>query len=193
MRIARLFAAATAAAILAVLTGSPAWAHNSLTDASPARNATVKKAPEQVKLTFLQKLDPNLTIAVSDADKQKVAAGEPEANGKVGTLTFDEPLINGTYTVAYRVVSTDGHPVQGSYRFTVADPSAAPASAAPAAPSTAPTSPAVAAPAVETVPTSNSGGGGDWWLVVVGTGVAIALVAGGWIVARRRRSSTVTR
>jgi copper resistance protein C len=192
MRIARLFAAATAAATLAVLTGGPAWAHNSLTDASPARNATVKKAPEQVKLTFLQKLDPNLTIAVSDADKRKVAAGEPEANGKVGTLTFDEPLANGTYAVTYRVVSTDGHPVQGSYRFTVADPSAAPAAAAPAAPSTAPTSPA-APPAVETVPTSNSGGGGDWWLVVVGTGVAIALVAGGWVVARRRGSSTVTR
>jgi hypothetical protein len=40
-------------------------------------------------------------------------------------------LANGPYTVAYRVVSVDGHTVQGSYTFTVADPDLPAAAAAP--------------------------------------------------------------
>jgi methionine-rich copper-binding protein CopC len=132
------------AAVLAVLVpGSPAWAHNALAKASPAKNATVKKAPTSVQLKFLQKLNPDLTtIAVTDEAKNPVPADEPEVDGATGSLTFTEPLGNGAYQVAYRVVSRDGHTVQGAYKFTVADPtqtaspapSAEPATAAPSTP-----------------------------------------------------------
>jgi copper resistance protein C len=191
MRIARLLAAASAAAVLAVLTGSPAWAHNSLTDASPAKNATLAEAPGRVKLTFLQRVDPDaLSIVVTDPAGREVPATGPEAAGKAGSLTFDEPPANGVYTVTYRVVSLDGHPVKGSYKFTVDDPSAAPSSSpsvasSPSVPST-PASSAVAAPAPETVPTSAEASDPDWWLPVAGLVVVIALVIGGVLLKRRQ-------
>ncbi|MEU4753407.1 copper resistance CopC family protein, partial [Micromonospora tulbaghiae] len=117
---------------LLLVPATPAAAHNSLQEATPARDARLTAAPTQVTLRFLQRLNPSFTtITVSDAGQRTVPTSAPAVDGATGTVTIDEPLGNGTYTVAYRVVSRDGHPVQGSYRFTVADP-AAPAPSAPA-------------------------------------------------------------
>lgn len=129
---------------LLLVPATPAAAHNSLQEATPARDARLTAAPTQVTLRFLQRLNPSFTtITLSDAGRRTVATSAPAVDGATGTVTIDEPLGNGTYTVAYRVVSRDGHPVQGSYRFTVADP-AAPAPSAPASPA-APASSAAAA------------------------------------------------
>ncbi|MFF0374250.1 copper resistance CopC family protein [Actinoplanes missouriensis] len=186
---------ALAAMLAVLLPGAPAWAHNALTDANPAKNATLASAPESVKLKFLQKLNPEYTvITVTDAEKRKVATSEPKIDGATGTVTFDEGLGNGVYTVAYQVVSTDGHTVKGSYKFTVDDPnvieqtvepSATPQSDAYSSQLTingTPTQlPADAAPA------SDSGGSSTLAWVA---GVLILIFAGlaGFVVIRRRKA-----
>ncbi|MBQ1059467.1 copper resistance CopC family protein [Micromonospora sp. C41] len=139
--VSALLAALFTAALLLV-PATPAAAHNSLQEATPARDARLTTAPTQVTLRFLQRLNPAFTtITLRDATDRQVPASAPAVDGATGTVTIEEPLANGTYTVAYRVVSRDGHPVQGSYRFTVADPAAPPA----AAPSPATPSPAASA------------------------------------------------
>ncbi|MET0521156.1 MAG: copper resistance CopC family protein, partial [Jiangellaceae bacterium] len=160
------------AAVLAVLLpGAPAWAHNSLVDAQPAKNATLAKAPATVRLSFLQKLNPEFTtIKVTDAAQREVPADPPEVANKVATLTFTTPPENGAYTVAYQVVSTDGHTVKGSYKFTVDDPSAATSSPAPAT-----TSPTAAAPVAEPAAEESSSGTGWIWIVVLAVLAAAAL------------------
>ena len=190
MRLTRLLAAALVAAALTVLTGSPAWAHNSLTDASPAKNATLRKAPGAVKLTFLQRVDPDaLEIAVVDSAERDVPASGPTASGRSGTLTFDDTLANGTYTVTYRVVSLDGHPVQGSYRFTVDGPAASPSvTPSTAAPAPAPSS-AVAAPAAEAVPASTESDSPGWSIPLIAVVAGLALVVGAVLFRRRSGGS----
>ncbi|RQX22584.1 copper resistance protein CopC, partial [Micromonospora chalcea] len=127
--VSALLAALFTAALLLV-PATPAAAHNSLQEATPARDARLTTAPTQVTLRFLQRLNPAFTtITLRDATDRQVPASAPAVDGATGTVTIEEPLGNGTYTVAYRVVSRDGHPVQGSYRFTVADPAAPPAAA----------------------------------------------------------------
>ena len=190
MRIARLLTAALVATVVAVLPAGPARAHNSLTDASPAKNATLDRAPDGVELTFLQRVDPEaLTITVTDAAGRPVPAGSARADGKTGAIEFDEPPANGVFTVTYRVVSLDGHPVRGSYRFTVDDPSAAPgpsaaASSAPAAPvaSVAPEALTDAVPAA--APADDSGP----WPLVAGVAAAVLLAAVAVLLVRRRRA-----
>ncbi|GAA0459397.1 hypothetical protein Aca07nite_58880 [Actinoplanes capillaceus] len=112
------------AAVLAVLApGTPAWAHVQLVSADPAKGATLTAAPKAVTLEFSQRLNADFTtIVVSDAARQRVAATPATVDDNRGTVTFTAALGNGTYTVAYRVVSADGHTVQGSYPFTLADP-----------------------------------------------------------------------
>ncbi|MFC5945948.1 copper resistance CopC family protein [Micromonospora harpali] len=126
----RVAGAAAALAALAVLVApaAPAAAHNSLASATPAADARLATPPSEITVRFLQKLNPELTtVVLSDAARRVVPTGLPVVAGTRATVTVAEPLPAGTYTVAYRVVSTDGHPVQGSYRFTVADATATPA------------------------------------------------------------------
>ncbi|WP_422746108.1 copper resistance CopC family protein [Micromonospora sp. WMMD754] len=166
---AALLAALLAAAALLLAPAAPAAAHNSLQAATPAQDARLTAAPTSVTLRFLQRLNPEFTtIVLSDAGQQKIATGAPAVDGATGTITIDQPLPNGTYTVAYRVVSADGHPVQGSYRFTVADPTAPTASAAAGTAGT-PVGADAASPA-------SAGGNGD-------TGPPVALIAGGLVAA----------
>lgn len=126
-----LVALAVVAAVL--LPGAPAWAHNQLEGSSPAAGATLRTAPSTVTLRFTQQLDPQFTtIAVSDATRQRVRTSPSVVDGNSGSVTVDAAMGNGVYTVAFRTVSVDGHTVQGSYSFTLADP-AKPAAAVAAA------------------------------------------------------------
>ncbi|WP_442930803.1 copper resistance CopC family protein [Micromonospora sp. NBC_00421] len=171
------FAAALSAAVLALLVAAtPAWAHNSLRSASPAREATLPSAPAEITLEFMARLDPTFTtIVLTDGTKRRVPTGDPVVTGTKSTVQVTDPLPNGTYTVAYRVVSADGHPVQGSYPFTVADPAgrAAPT----AAPPTASGGPVTAA-------AGDTGGGPG--TAVAGSAVVVLAVVAGLVWWRRR-------
>jgi copper resistance protein C len=138
------------AATLAVLAqGSPAWAHAQLLSADPAKDATLAEAPTAVTLTFSERLNPDLaTIVVSDAAGRRIPASAPAVDAAIATVTLTEPPANGIHTIAYRVVSVDGHTVQGSYTVTIADPARSAASLAPTA----------GAPASAVAPPTDSGG-----------------------------------
>jgi methionine-rich copper-binding protein CopC len=188
--LAGLLAAALTAVALLLVPASPAAAHNSLTSATPAKDARLTAPPKEITLEFIQKLNPTFTtITLSDAAQQRVPTSEPAVTGAKGVLTLEQTLANGIYTVAYRVVSTDGHPVQGSYRFTVADPTAgpAPATTVPSAvQSTTSTSPTEASPAAA----SRDSDDGPGSLMLIGGGILLALViTAGAVVLMRRRAA----
>ncbi|MBP1783932.1 methionine-rich copper-binding protein CopC [Micromonospora sp. HB375] len=195
--VSALLAALFTTALLLV-PATPAAAHNSLQEATPARDARLTTAPTQVTLRFLQRLNPAFTtITLRDATDRQVPASAPAVDGATGTVTIEEPLANGTYTVVYRVVSRDGHPVQGSYRFTVADPAAPPA----AAPSPATPSPAAsadvsagAAAGADASPASadasaDADGGLPVGLLVGGAVAAVAAAGVTALLLRRRRAA----
>ncbi|MER7586113.1 copper resistance CopC family protein [Micromonospora sp. NPDC127501] len=176
----RLGAAVLAVLVAVLIPGSPAWAHNSLKTATPARDATVPSAPTEVTLEFMQRLDPAFTtIVLTDAAKRKLPTGEPVVTGAKSTIQVTDTLPNGTYTVAYRVVSVDGHPVQGSYPFTVADPTS---SAAPVANVSA------SAPATSAAAAKSSGGPSAGVLVAAAVLALLVLATAGllWRRAARR-------
>ena len=112
-----------------------------------------------------------------------------------GQVTMTGPTIstkvapgsNGPYTVLWRTVSSDGHPIEGNYSFTVQDPAAVP-TASPAAPVsesvTASPTPSAAANARPQAPRPDDSNGP----LVTGIGAAIIAVLGGILyLARRRR------
>ncbi|MEW2589711.1 copper resistance CopC family protein [Micromonospora aurantiaca] len=184
-----LLAAVFTALLLAPAT--PAAAHNSLQEATPARDARLTAAPTQVTLRFMQGLNPSFTtITVSDAGQRQVPTSAPAVNGATGTVTIDEPLGNGTYTVAYRVVSRDGHPVQGSYRFTVADPAAPTPSAPASSPAAAAASAGADAAGRPDAAGARSGDDGPPVALLAGGAAAGLLVVAGIVllIARRARA-----
>ncbi|MFD8528802.1 copper resistance protein CopC [Streptosporangium canum] len=179
-----------AALVLGTAFASPALAHDTLKSSDPAKGAKVESL-EQVKLTFSASVRfPN--VVVHTADNVAHQDGKPAVDGAVVTQRLKDDLPPGDYVIAYRVVSSDGHPIEGEIPFTlvgpetpsaapsesVSEPSSSPSSPAPAqsaAPATAVISPAPAAQAGQE-PDSSGGVPGWMWLIVGGvTGVGIGL------------------
>ncbi|MBO4161289.1 copper resistance CopC family protein [Micromonospora antibiotica] len=172
----RLGAAVLAVVVVLLVPAGPAWAHNTLRSAAPAQESTLSSAPTEIVLEFVERLDPTFTtIVLTDAAKRKVPTGDPVVGGAKGSVQVTEALPNGSYTVAYRVVSTDGHPVQGSYPFTVADPNSS------AAPIVGPTTDAPSAAAS----VQDDDGPGAGVLVAGGATAIVVAVVGGLFLRRR--------
>jgi methionine-rich copper-binding protein CopC len=120
----RKFIAIAVLACLGVFQGAPAHAHNSLTSTSPARGAMLNVAPTEVMLTFdlpfIGGQSANV-VTVTNASGERVDNDDSlmEANTLHATL---QELPSGTYTVNFRIVSEDGHPVSNSYQFGVTLP-----------------------------------------------------------------------
>ncbi|MEV1062913.1 copper resistance protein CopC [Streptomyces sp. NPDC050263] len=128
--------------VLLLLGGGPASAHAALRSADPADGSVVKTAPDSITLTFTESvglLDDS--FRVFDPDNQRVKTGKAgHADGRADTarVTLPGKLATGTFTVAWRVVSADSHPIAGAFTFSVGEPSAIP----PALPSTSVENPA---------------------------------------------------
>ncbi|MDX2406215.1 copper resistance protein CopC [Streptomyces microflavus] len=186
---ARALVVPAALGILAA--GAPlAAAHTDLDSSTPVAKASLPDVPESVTLTFSDPMDQKYAkVAVTGPDKKPVAQGNAQVDGKRVTIALASQAPAGLYSVGYRVVSADGHPVSGSYTFTVQTQKAstspmASASETPTAPSTPPT-PAAGAPAA-----SDSGGStGVSTAAVTAAGVLLAAGAAGYLILRRKRIS----
>ncbi|TDC64773.1 copper resistance protein CopC [Actinomadura sp. GC306] len=102
--------AALAAALLTVVMAPPALAHPRLTESTPAMGATAEK-PAEVKLVFSEKINV-AEVVVRDGTGKTFQKGEAELSGTTVTQRLAGTLPVGIYSVAYRVVGQDGHPVQ---------------------------------------------------------------------------------
>lgn len=137
-------AAIAAILIPAATAASPALGHDSLSSTSPGQNAVITHAPETVSLTLSEppadSKNLNLsTITVTDGAGKTVSDGNVIVYGPTLStkLSGGDP---GTYKVLWRAVSSDGHPIEGHFTFTIQAPAgqtATPSAAAPAASATA--------------------------------------------------------
>ncbi|GAA2382264.1 copper resistance CopC family protein [Nonomuraea africana] len=106
-----------AALVAAVVLAPPALAHDALKSSNPKKNATVKTVDEiELEFTAAPKLPFVIVRAADDTEHQ---LGKPEVDGPVVTQKLKGTLPDGSYTIAYRVVSSDGHPIEGEIPFKV--------------------------------------------------------------------------
>ncbi|MFH9330919.1 copper resistance protein CopC [Streptomyces althioticus] len=110
----------------ALLAGAaPASAHAALTGSDPAQGAVVDTAPPQVSLTFSEPVAvSDDSVRVLDPKGERVDKGDPaNPSGTTYSVRLVSGLPDGTYTVAYQVVSADSHPVAGAFTFSIGAPS----------------------------------------------------------------------
>ncbi|OZE34122.1 MULTISPECIES: copper resistance CopC family protein [unclassified Rhodococcus (in: high G+C Gram-positive bacteria)] len=122
--------AVIAAAILTATTLSiaPAAAHATLQSSNPAENSVLDAAPDEVTLTFNQSVQSNFaTVTVVGSDGTQWGASDPVVDGSTVTVDLDGLGAAGEYTIGYRVVSADGHPITGSIPFQLTQAAAPPA------------------------------------------------------------------
>ncbi|WP_158231535.1 copper resistance CopC family protein [Microbacterium sediminis] len=127
-RLPALAAAAGALLLLSLAAASPAAAHDTLVSSDPAADSTVETLPTELTLAFSAELidagDNGTVVEVLSPSQTDVTAGPAAVDGAIVTVPLGEAAEAGAYTVNWRVVSSDGHPTDGTFAFTVTTPTA---------------------------------------------------------------------
>jgi methionine-rich copper-binding protein CopC len=104
-------------------TASPALAHSDEVETQPSAGETIEAGVIDLKLTFVEDLlelgeNEGSELLVTNANGAPALCTCPVAAKNVlsAKTAIAEP---GDYTVIWRTVSMDGHPVEGTYSFTV--------------------------------------------------------------------------
>jgi copper transport protein len=112
--------------LLSVLNTSThgANAHAEIAKTYPVKNAVLSQSPNTVWIEFgesLLTLDTKVvnTLTVTNSKGKRVDKSPTIISGARATTKILGALKKGKYLVTYRVVSEDGHPVKGSYYFSV--------------------------------------------------------------------------
>ena len=110
-------------AFAGMLTAAGAFAHAHLQRQIPAAGAQLTAPPQTLTLSFSEGIEPAFSgVTVTGLQQHAVAAGKltrSADNPAQVTLPLAETLPPGEYTVAWHVVSVDGHKTKGQYTFSV--------------------------------------------------------------------------
>lgn len=187
---------------LTLAVATAAQAHDELVSSYPEAGSTITGSPAEITLSFSGELIAGMQSAAVEViapDGQNIATDAPSEDGTSITQHLAPNPPAGLFTVRWKVVSSDGHPISGEYTYTVAPTDAVPSSPA-ATPSAAPQTPAPTATATSTATEASAdngyggetSGGGDSFpilavvggVVVLGGALVIVLMVGR---ERRRR------
>lgn len=162
----RLWVSVVLAGVAVLGLSIPASAHNVLVGSDPAKGAVLAVGPSHVRLDFdapVQQGPDIITVIGPNGDHWERTTRATVEGDSVSTSVA--PLgPAGLYTIGYRIISADGHPVSGSLTFTLTTPGTG-------------TPVSSAAGATTASPAAGNGAGGTlvWpWLV----GAAVLLAAG---------------
>lgn len=103
-----------------------AFAHGEMVQAVPAVDSNVLTAPKEISIEFDGKLQiigntKVNSIEVSDNQGRLISSPNSIVEGNRISTKLLLTDITGPVSVHYRIVSEDGHPVEGDYSFTVGE------------------------------------------------------------------------
>lgn len=169
--------------LLASLATAPAQAHAGLVGSTPEDGATVEQLDDEVVLRFSEEVREPAMVVVTDPEGSALQEGDPVVDGAEVRQELEPATVAGVHTIAYRVISTDGHPVTGQLRVQVDSPTD---------PSTAPSTDPAADPAGDDdadAARTVSDGDGTTATWVAASAAALALVAALVLLLTRRRKA----
>lgn len=191
-RSVRAVPAAALTLALLTLVAPTASAHDQLISTDPPDGAMLDTAPSSVGLTFSEDVLDISTTVVVDGPNGPVPT-TPSVDGTTVSAPLPADLPDGAYTVTWRVVSSDGHPVQGTFGFTVQRSGATDGSGSTGTTGVASAAPPASgspAPTASPAPSSPQGATGTGPLGLVAGIAGAALVAALIVLLLRRRRTS---
>ena len=119
----RLVTVGALSVIAVVIAAGPASAHATLLSTKPLQGSVLTASPPRVVLQLDQPVETDLgSVRVFGPAERRVDEGgtyRPNGNSSVVAVNLAAHLPDGTYIVAWRVISADSHPVHGAFIFSV--------------------------------------------------------------------------
>lgn len=167
-----------------------ASAHDQLISSNPTEGQRLGAAPSSITLSFsAELLTLGYEIRVMDADSKNWAQGTAALTRESLSQPVAVGMPEGEYQVRWRVVSSDGHPINGSFTFLVGENAKSGSIPGIAAPEQATAS--ADASVVDAAARSSA----PLWVVpaLVGAGAGLALYVGYLVVSSVRRRGSAGR
>lgn len=116
--------AVTALTVTVLLAGAgTAVAHDVLINTDPTDGAKVSVSPQEIRLSFNDPVRPQYdTVTVVGPGQTYWTDAPPQITGSTVIEPVHELGPAGAYAVSFRVLSADGHPVEGRVTFTLTTP-----------------------------------------------------------------------
>ena len=118
VKLAKLLLLGLIVSLAMVLWGDPAFSHAVLLQTDPADGAVLNIPPTEVVLTFNEQVQIT-QLQVLNNSGDPVHRGEIAGGNETGRIALAPDLPEGIYTVTWRAISADSHPVRGSFVFGV--------------------------------------------------------------------------
>jgi methionine-rich copper-binding protein CopC len=99
-----------------------AFAHTGLESSSPQNGETISEEIQQIILTFETKIEQTSTIRLKSADGTEIAVEEISINDNQMVGNLEATLDHGDYQVLWNIIGADGHPIEGTFTFSVNTP-----------------------------------------------------------------------
>jgi copper transport protein len=183
-RLARFCVVPALAGVFVLAAAAPAWAHATLQNTDPPKNGVVAQSPSKLSLSFNENVEVSFgAIRVYTCAGKRITTEAPHhSSASDHTVELSTPKLDpGVYLVAWRVISADAHPVNGTFSFRVG----------PGAP------PSVNGCATEATAKSSATVGILFGVARAGVFTGLALLIGGAmflvLIARRTNSARLTR
>ena len=173
---------------------APASAHTGLVSSDPRDGSELAAPPAQVTFVFDEDLLPDfVNFTIANAEGEPLSIAGVKVSGSTVVLPWPSDAPGNTYTVAYRVVSQDGHPVSGAITFSYvsASPSPTPTSSTATPTSTTDSASPVPSPSPSpepeptqtTSPEPTNSGGSASPTISPDTNPVSSTTSTGWIIA----------
>ena len=101
---------------------APVSAHETVTGTNPENEQKLSTTPDAIEISFSDTpLSMGSKIQITDSSGTNWAKGDVEIDGDNAVQSIKSGAPAGEYTVTWRVVSSDSHPIDGTFSFTATE------------------------------------------------------------------------
>lgn len=97
---------------------SVVFAHTGLEQSTPKDGETVEDVNE-ITLTFESKVEKGSSFSLMNENGELVPVDSIQINNQVMSGSVPSTISDGPYTVNWKIIGADGHPIEGKYSFQV--------------------------------------------------------------------------
>lgn len=104
---------------LLLLAPTTVFAHTGLQSSSPANGETIDKPLTEIRMEFNTDIEPLSTFVLSNEKNESVKLTGIGIDKNTMSGKIEPALPNGEYTVTWKIIGRDGHPVENKFSFAV--------------------------------------------------------------------------
>ncbi|MDQ0973442.1 methionine-rich copper-binding protein CopC [Neobacillus niacini] len=105
--------------LLLFIFGANVFAHSHLEESTPKNGEIVTQSLKDITLTFETALEPTSSFTLIDGNHTAIPLSTVSITGNQLIANVEDDLTNGAYTIHWKIIGEDGHPLEGDIPFTM--------------------------------------------------------------------------